>query len=293
MKKALTYSVIAGSRSCVNSCPICISEMTPDYGIGTKEPYVDWEKFRKATRIARNHGAENVLITSKGEATLFPYQVTRYLHEIEREPFDRRELQTEGSVLATGGRLYDEFLRVWKDHGLDVIAVSIYHYDSAKNAEMFRPKSDKQYDLAKFVKKLDSHGLGVRLSCVMMEGCIDTPQEVDKLIDFSRDNGVLQLTLRRADKPVAPNHEDNVGFIDKHALRKERFDDIAKYLQFKGTLCDVLPHGAYVYEIDRQNVCITTGLTCDAGEKEIRQLIFFPPGMLTTSWENIYGGRIL
>jgi hypothetical protein len=64
-------------------------------------------------------------------------------------------------------------------------------------------------------------------------------------------------------------------------------------LKRKGTLCDILPHGAEVYEINEQNVCISTGLTRDAGEKEIRQLIFFPHGWLTTSWENIYGGRLL
>ncbi len=293
MKKALTYTVIAGSSVCVNQCPICISEMTPRYGIDTKEPYVDWDTFRKATRIAVNHGAESVLITSKGESTLYPFQVTKYLHELEDQPFDRRELQTEGSNLATGGRLYDEFLRVWKDLGLDLVSVSIYHYNSDRNSEAFRPKRKREYILPKFIEKLQKYGLRTRLSCVMLKDYIDSVEEVEKLVEFAKENDVFQLTLRRADRPANPGNKAVAEFVDKNRLSDESFGRIADYLDSRGTLCDLLPHGANIYEIGGQNVCITTGLTHDAGEKEIRQLIYFPPNVLTTSWENVNGGRLL
>lgn len=292
MKEALTYTIISGSRACPNNCRVCISKMTPDYGIGYNKPEVDWDTFEKATTIALNHKTKNVLITGKGEPTLYPGQITQYLLRLKDKPFDRRELQTDGSLLAKGG-LYDEFLDVWKDLDLDVIALSIYHYDSEKNRELFRPKNGKYYNLTKLIEKIHSKDLKTRLSCVMLDGYIDTVKEVETLINYSKDNDVFQLTLRRADGPKNPLNMKVANFVDKHRMSDENFRAIAEYLEKEGTRCDILPHGAVVYEVKEQNVCLTTGLTCDSGEEEIRQLIFFPQGWLTTSWENVKGGRII
>lgn len=295
MKKALTFTMIAGSRACTNDCPICISKMTPAGSIGSTEPEVDWTCFGKAVNIALNHGAENALITGKGEPLMFPAQVTKYLHQLEGKSFDRREIQTEGSLLMHGGRLYDEFLKVWKDLGLDVIAPSIYHYDSGRNKEMFRPRSGRILDLPRLIEKINSNGFRTRLSCALLDGFIDSAEEVGKLIEFARANGVFQLTLRKVDAPRDPIDKETAAFVRSHAIGygDERYRQICSLLDREGRVCDVLPHGAKVYEINGQNVCITTGLSTDPGVEEIRQLIFFPPDIVTTSWENIHGGRIL
>ena len=292
MQKALTYTIIAGSKACPNDCPICISKMTPDYELGTKEPEVNWERFDKATTIALNHGAETALITGKGEPTLFPGQVTRYLLRLHGKPFDKRELQTEGSLLAKGG-LYDDFLDVWRDLGLDTVAVSVYHYDGQKNKEVFRPKSGEYFNLAKLIEKLSSKGMNTRLSCVMLNNYVDNVEEVKKLIEFAKQNGVFQLTLRTADRPKTSLDSMVAEFVDKNRLDNERLEVINNFLKENGGVCDILPHGAVVYEVGGQNVCITTGLTYNPGEKMIRQLIFFPQGWLTSSWEYVQGGRLL
>ncbi|MFH0948969.1 MAG: radical SAM protein [Candidatus Aenigmatarchaeota archaeon] len=292
MKKALTYTIIAGSKTCTNDCGICISKMTPSYGIDNKEPKVDWAKFEKATRIAMNHGAKNVLITGKGEPTLYPGQITRYLTRLYGKSFDTIELQTNGSMIANGG-LYDAFLESWKDLGLDTVAVSIYHYDSQKNKEMFKPKNGNYFDLPKLIKKIHSKDLNTRLSCVMLDGCIDNIEEVKKLIKYAKDHEVFQLTLRSVDCPRDSLSSETTKFVNEHKLNDKKIKTITDFLKKDGAKCDVLPHGAIVYEINEQNVCLTTGLTFDPGQEEIRQLVFFPQGWLTTSWENVYGGRIL
>ncbi len=311
MKKALTYTIVGGSNACPNDCPICISKMTPNYGIGYKEPNVNWNKFDKATQIAENYEARFFLLTSKGEATLFPAQVTEFLHRVENRNYDRRELQTEGSTIARGGRFYNEFLKIWKDHGLDLVAVSIYHYDNQKNHEVFRPKYKEPYDLLKLVEQIHSHDMQVRLSCVMLKNNIDNIEEISKLIDFSKRNGIFQLTLRKADRPASALDKKVAQYVDENRVDNSLFNqELADFLEKNGTLCDILPHGALVYEVNNQNVAVTTGLSTKFGGKktkealenclksgpsddELRQLIFIPPGMLTSSWENIYGGRIL
>lgn len=296
MKKALTYTLIAGSKACTCDCRICISQMTPDQGIGLAAPRVNWRNFDIASRMASDiYHAENVLITGKGEPTIFPAQITEYLHKLEHMPFGKRELQTNGSLIAKGG-LMDEFLRVWYDHGLITAAVSIYHYDRGKNEEIFRPKAGRFFDLGGLVDKLHGHGLETRLSCVMLRGCVDSVDEVSKLMDFCRKYGVEQLTLRQADRPENPLDLNVADFVDKNRISEsdKRYKEIMSFIVEKGIKpAEILPHGAEVYGIDGLQVCATTGLSNYAGEENIRQLIFFPDGMLTTSWVDPKGAAVL
>lgn len=305
MEKALVYTVVAGSRACPNDCGICISKMTPSHGIDFIEPIIDWNTFDKATDIAVSYGVKYFLITSKGEATLYPAQISEYLHRVEGKPFIRRELQTEGSTIANGGKIYDEFLKIWKNNGLDLIAISIYHYDDDKNYKMFNSKNPK-YNLEDLIKKIKSYGINVRLSCVMLKGNIDSIDEVSKLIDFCKKNDVFELTLRTADSPRKSLNEKVSKFVNDNKTSNSFTEEVIRYLNKNGTLCNTLPHGALIYEIDKQNVAISSGLSNKDNKKNVisfdkiyakndilRQLIFIPPGMLTNSWENIYGGRIL
>lgn len=288
-----TYTIIAGSRACVNDCPICISKMTPDYGIGKKEPVINWRKFEEATNAALVYGAKNVLITGKGEPTLFPNHIDMYLKKLYNKPFAVRELQTEGSLLAKSGK-YGDYLDKWRNLGLNTIAVSIYHYEKEKNKAMFRPKSGEYFNLSELINKLDKKEYNTRLSCVLLKNYIDSIEEVKNLINFAKENHIFQLTLRRADKPKKSLDKKVESFVGNHRLSNERFNEITDFIQKEGDYCYSLSHGADVFEIYGQNVTITTGLTRNMKEKEnIRQLIFFPQGWLTTSWENVQGGRLL
>jgi molybdenum cofactor biosynthesis enzyme MoaA len=284
-----TYTIIAGNKACPNDCPICISKMTPDYGIGMEPVDVNWARFEDATRIAISYGVKNVLITGKGEPALFPGQISQYLVRLYDKPIAVRELQTSGIPLNRGG-LYDQFLDVWRDLGLDTIALSMYHYDMEKNREPFRTRGGEQVDIARLVDRLHGKGFNTRLSCVMLKDYIDSPEEVIKLIDFSKQNGVFQLTLRRADRPASSLDESVSRFVDENRLDETE----SKAVEAKGSFVYALPHGASVYEIDGQNVSISTGLSRSGESGEcVRQLIFFPQGWLTTSWENVQGGRLL
>jgi hypothetical protein len=127
----------------------------------------------------------------------------------------------------------------------------------------------------------------------MLNDYIDSVDGVEKLIDYARVHDVFQLTLRMADVPINPACRSTADYVRKHRLTDEKLRSISDFLEQKGTVCDILPHGATVYQVDGQNVCLTTGLTREPGEKRIRQLIFFPPDWLTTSWETVAGGRIL
>lgn len=285
--------MIVGSKACPNDCELCISKMTPDYGIGLALPPVNWDRFETATRMALAHGAENALITGKGEPTLYPGQVTQYLIRLKDKPFSAREIQTEGSQLARGG-LYNDFLTVWRELGLDTVAVSMYHYDMEKNQNLYRPRDGKFYDIPDLVDKLHEKDLNTRLSCVLMKGYVGDVDEVKNLIQFAKENKVFQLTLRSTGQPEKSLDQRVADFVDAHTVSQENLAAITEFLEKEGSFCYSLPHGANVYEVYGQNVCMTTCMTTpERNEDKIRQLIWFPQGWLTTSWENVQGGRLL
>lgn len=288
MKNALTLTLVAGTRACPNDCPICISKMTNQNGVDYQKIPINIDALRHSIQIALNHNTQNVLITGKGEPTLYPGQICQYLIEMKGKPFDKRELQTEGSNISRKGM--DDFLETWKALDLNFIAISIFHYDSEKNQNMF--KNTKGYDIPKLIKKLIDFKFNIRLSCVLTNGNIDNQKEVSNLIRFAKDNGVMQLSLRTVDVPRKTLNSLAADETIKHRINNEKYSKILNYIK-SGTICDKLPHGAEVYEVDGQNVCITTGLTADAGKDDIRQLIFFPQGILTGSWETVQGSRII
>jgi molybdenum cofactor biosynthesis enzyme MoaA len=284
-----TFSIVAGSMACQARCRFCIAGQTPANGIGTKEPPINWRNFRKACRLAKDGGCVTAMITSKGEPTIFPDQITKFLTELAPFDFPILELQTNGLLIAEG-KVTDEHLKTWYDLGLTTIAISVVHYDAAKNKEQYTPKKD-YIDLPKLIKKLHDAGFSVRLAPVLLKGYIDSAAELEKMVDFARANGVEQLTCR----PVVKTDEsESLAIRDwtaEHCLSGEQFDEIRTYVQTKGALVQTLAHGALVFDIKGQNVCLTNCLTVNTDEEELRQIIFFPDGHVRYAWQ--YSGAIL
>ena len=285
-----TYTIIAGNMKCPNNCPVCISKMTPSHGIGYDDVKFNWPKFGKANQIAVMRGARNVLITGKGEPTLYPDMITTILNDLPKGKFERIELQTEGSNIAKN--ISDDMLRRWYGWGLDLIAISIYHYVDIHNSRGFghHASSEPVYNLSALITRLNALGFLVRISCLLRLGYIDDSTTVRKLIAFCRGHDVFQLTLRTADVPKNPLNNDVAHYIKVHKLEAHNMKAIKELITQEGEFCYSLPHGVSVYEISDQNVSITTGL----GEPgDSRQLIFFPQGWLTMSWETVQGSRII
>jgi len=148
-----TYTIIIGSKACNAQCPYCVSRMTPTAGVGMKPQDINWRNFYKGADLANQWGATTVLITGKGEPTLFPHQITECLINLEKCHFPLIELQTNGIKLAQDN--YDDYLREWYKLGLTTIAISITHYESDKNAEIIKPYLESErVNLPNLISKL-------------------------------------------------------------------------------------------------------------------------------------------
>ena len=93
------FSVVVGTPACVASCPFCVSGEVP-----SKQnmccPDVNWRNFKIAGELANRSGIDTVMLTSRGEPTLFPDQITAYLEHLQPFGFPFVELQSNCILLS-------------------------------------------------------------------------------------------------------------------------------------------------------------------------------------------------
>ena len=286
-----TFTIVAGSEACNARCPYCVARMTPAYDLTAKLPPVNWRNFRIACGLARSTGVTTVLITGKGEPTLFPDQITEFLRAMQRYEFPFVEIQTNGIALAQGKPATRDHLALWYELGMTTIALSLVHWEPKRNQPVYLPQGPDYFDLGLWIDRMHKCGFSVRLSVIMLRGWIDTPEEVESMAGFCRKHGVEQLTVRSVTRPQAAADPEVARFVDEHLLAADAIQDIRKRLDAKGKRLLELVHGAVVYDLDGQNLCLSNCLTIDPGDEQIRQLIFWPDGHLRYDWQ--YPGAIL
>jgi molybdenum cofactor biosynthesis enzyme MoaA len=289
--KIQTFSILAGSEACNARCPFCISKMTPPVGVTLEEPEVNWRNFRVACRLAERCGVTTAMLTGKGEPTLFPEQITKYLQALSEFQFPIIELQSNGILLIEQAGAYAEHLRDWYELGLTTVAISVVHHLPEKNRAIYLPHRKAYIDLPELIHLLHECGFSVRLACVMVDGFVDSRQDLQAFIAFAQAHRVEQVTVRPVNKPSNGRSGASQDWAERHHLRPEQLADIRGYLEGEGALLMTLVHGARVYDVGGQNVCLTDSLTIDAGSDDLRQLIFCPDGHLRYDWQ--YKGAIL
>jgi hypothetical protein len=287
-----TFSVIAGSAACNARCPFCVSRMTPPQGMSLKLPEPNWRNFAKACALAQQAGVTTVLITGKGEPTLFPDQVTAYLAALAPYRFPFVELQTNGIAIADG-RIDDATLADWYKLGLTTVIISVTGIDPQLNREVYLPHREAYIDLVALIARLHKAGFSVRLGCVALAQGVSTPERLQDLLAFARANKVEQLTVRPVTTPDPATVQDLSVFewTRDHAVPAHAWKALVAWVEANGSRLLQLAHGAVVFDVGGQNLCLSNCLTIRPDEEELRQLIFFPDGHLRYDWQ--YAGAIL
>ena len=196
------------------------------------------------------------------------------------------ELQSNGILIAERPEVYARHLADWYDLGMTTIAVSVVHHLPEKNRPVYLPYKQEYIDLPALIRLLHGQKLSVRLACIMADGFIDSPESLAGLIDFAREHVVEQLTVRPVNKPSSSREEEAFLWTGEHHLRPDQLESIRAFLAAEGSLLMTLIHGAQVYDVHGQNVCLTDSLTIDARSDDLRQLIFFPDGHLRYDWQH-------
>lgn len=291
--KIETFSIIAGSEACNARCPFCISKMTVDNDVSLKEPKINWRNFHKACLLAKQSGVTTVMLTGKGEPTLFPNQITHFLSYLKQFEFPIIEMQSNGIKIAEESEKYKEHLKNWYELGMTTIAISIVHYESEYNREVYLPYKKEYINLRKLIENLHENGFSVRLTCIAANGFIDSSLKVYNLLNFAKENKVEQVTITPVNKPEKEysHNEEAWQWTNKHHLTEEQLVEITDWIETEGVHIMTLPHGAKVFDVLGQNLCFNSCLTVDSSSDNLRNLIFFPDGHLRYYWQ--YPGAIL
>lgn len=279
-----SFSILTGTEACNARCPFCVAKASPTFE-GVDDRKIHWRNFNKAAQLARDTGTSTAIITSYGDPTLFPNEVSNYLLELKKFNFPLIELQTNAVAFDFQKNKYMPYITKWYEYGLDIMAISIVHYDDEINRECYVPYKKNYINLQKTVAMLRQLGYAIRLNCTMCKGWMDSPEKISKLIEFAKKIGAFQLTLRPVNMPSESRDDKITNWVSERMLSNEQMLQISDYMNTHGTVLLKKPYGAVIYDINGFNVCLTNCLTMDNDPSKVRQLIFFPNGAIRYDWQ--------
>jgi len=278
--KIETFTIVVPGIACNAKCPYCVAKMTPKLNAGMnlgRFPQPSWRNFDKACRLAQINNVSTVLLTGKGEPTLEPIMVNCYMNVLQQYNFPFIELQTNGILIAKN-ILPDAHLERWYNDGMTTIAISMIPE---------RPWKDIQ----PVVDHLHKLKFSVRLNFIMYHGGVDSFEFISNISETAKRWGVEQLTFNPVNAPSSNKESEEYKWVETHKLDSVDLETIRGKLYSNGRKLLELPHGAIVFDLDGQNVCLSNCLTVDNKTDTLRNLIFFPDGHLRYNWE--YPGAIL
>ncbi len=286
------FSVIVGSEACIASCPFCVSGEEPNKE-NLKDIHINWRNLKIAGNLANRSGIDTVMLTSRGEPTLFPEQITEYLKHLEEFRFPFVELQSNCIPLATNREKYEDYLKQWYELGLTTITISVVSHLPEINKNVYMPNSNKYIDLPSLIEYLHGFGFSLRLTCVLCKGMTDTTEKISEFIKFAKENKVEQVTLRPVNDEF--RRQSAADWIKENRLTEEQKRDIKEWVDENATKLLEIERIGTIYDVNGQNVCLSLPLnkyTRDTNPDNIRNLIFFQDGHIRYEWE-MEGGILL
>lgn len=281
-----TYTAVVGNHKCNAKCPYCVSKMTPKHK-DNDDIDVNWKNFDKGSRLAKNWGASTFLITSKGEATLYPEKILEFIKKTN-DNYPIIELQTNGLALQQLDQ--NGWLDKWHEAGLTTIALSSVHYDTEINRQIISKDYPNLEETVRLLKK-PHRSFCVRMCVILIKDGIDSFKKVTNLVQNFNKMDIDQIKIYPVNKPANSNDEKISNWIDENKPDDLFCKDLKRFLDVTCTPVRKLAHGDTVYSwkdkdmLKDQNIAYGSCLTENDDKKEIRQLIYCRDGHIRYSWQ--------
>ena len=250
-------------------------------------------KFKAACRFAKTSGVTNIVLTGRGEPTLYQDEIDRYLEELAPYEFPFIELQTNGIEISRG---YNGGVNIggsnshisiidtigeWREMGLTHIAISMAHWDKDVNNKIYGAKFP--VDLEDLFTNLDLDGFSVRACLLLMKDYVDDVDDFNRVVALCNSWGARQLKVASIARPVCSENEAIAKWIESHL--PEHDQEIVEHVIANGHYLRTLPHGAPIFDYQGLSVCLATCMPKTNHAGNGMQPIFWPDGSLTYSWE--------
>ena len=265
--KAQTLAVCIPGNVCNRKCPYCVSKMT----WAPPENSLLWRgNLSLAKAFAERAGIMDVIITGKGEPTMWFDEVVRVASEFSLFPI---VLQTNGITLSRSLSLIKQLLCI------DVFAVSVDYPEQFVSA--LAPLWDAVNQKGKITRAT------VLLTAEVME------KSFEWWISTAQILGVRQLSFRKVTIPcnyvITPEAEKTASWIRANIDPDQVVNWVDNYQK---VLCDYvvvrrLSYGARVRDVGGVAVTFFEYCVQDSnGEDDIRSLIYNQDGHLYTTWNS-------
>ncbi len=291
---------VYSAQTCNARCAFCVEELRP----ASRGRALAGQKRVERDDTAYFDALENVLRTVRpldpsvsvtgGEPSKDP-RLPRILRTLARHGVRKRTLTTNGSGLldVVEGRAVVDWVTAT---GLRHLNISRAHPDHQRNAALMR--YDEGLDVAaldEVVRRAHAGGTRARLSCVLLDGAIDSLDGILAYVAFARARGVDNVIFRRLmdvdRQTVERNHV--VRYCDR---RRVPLAPLLDAVSAHGGFTFVRQIVGYYYYVE---VWEHDGVTvvfeeADLGQLEatkrtlpdvIHELVFHPDARLASTWQ--------
>jgi sulfatase maturation enzyme AslB (radical SAM superfamily) len=173
IEKIYSVSALVGSGDCNGNCKFCAGKYLRTQAYDLQDSFEKQLKYEKnlesAIKLSARYGGWSLSLTSSGEPTCSPEDVTRAL-EIYTKCANQGAYFPNVNLFTNGILFGDEdfcrmYLPQWRKLGLTNVAVSIHHTE-----EHLQAKAYGLYNYPKFNDIFDNiryHGIGVRCTLLL------------------------------------------------------------------------------------------------------------------------------
>ncbi len=283
IERIYSVSAVIGSGKCNGKCPACAGAyLRPQARAHKYDAEKYWKNYKAAIRLSARYGGWSLSLTSSGEPTCDPDDVTEALRAYQEcarggAYFPNVNLFTNGILLGDDD-FCARYLPIWKEAGLTNIAVSIYSEDHAKQSATYGLSTDEYPNYQKIFDNIRSYGIGVRCTVLLMRGLVEDAETyrraVTTLIDTYDIDNITSW-------PIGNPNGSRCAYTPSHlGLAGIRF-----WLWKNGVLCHGHSWGGGVYDYNGNILRYTDYVTKHNRRKNfVRQLVVFQDGTVAYSW---------
>ena len=293
------FSIYSG-QTCNARCPFCVEELRP----ANRGRSLDAQKTIEGDdalyfgaleeTLDRLRPLQPTISITGGEPSIDP-RLPRILEVSARYSAPRKSITTNGSGLLReiAGR---PVLSYVLDAGFEHLNVSRAHEDWRENARLMAlPDGLSDAALESVVRHAHEAGTRTRLSCVLLEGGVDSLSRVMDYLEFADRVGVDHVIFRQLmlTDPARVARNYVVRFSDSHRVRLEPIlEEVSAHPDFE-FVQQVMGYYYYV-EVWRYRGRTVVFEEADLGRLEetkreqpgiVHELVFHPNARLASTWQ--------
>lgn len=276
IEKIYSVSALVGNGACNANCSFCAGKYLREQA---KENDLYYKNLESAIKLSARYGAWSLSLTSSGEPTCDPDSLTKALQvyhksQMQGAYFPNVNLFTNG--IRFGDKEFcDKYLPLWKDLGLNNIAISIHSHDEKEQAKVYGLEIYPK--LEEIIDNIQDHGLGVRATLLLRKGGVDNAKKYEESVHSLINKGINNITSWPIGNPDATPNQFTPSLWNIFKIKR--------WLHKNAILCHGHEWGGGVYDYHGNILRITDYVTKHNPKKDfVRQLVVFQNATVAYSW---------